>query len=56
MKKKRAAIYARVSTRDQTIASQLADLRKAADYHDWIVAEEFMENLRAGRFAPIAYA
>ena len=41
---KRAAIYARVSTDDQTTENQLRELRQVAERCGWKVAEEFVDN------------
>ncbi|KQP22897.1 recombinase family protein [Pseudorhodoferax sp. Leaf267] len=39
----KVAIYARVSTTDQTCENQLRDLRAAADRQGWTVVQEFIE-------------
>ena len=41
--KKRAAIYARVSTDKQTVANQLADLRAVAKRQGWQIVAEFTD-------------
>ncbi len=41
--KKRAAIYARVSTKDQTTENQLVELRQVAKRAGWKVAVEFVD-------------
>ncbi len=41
--KKRAAIYARVSTKDQTTKNQLVELRQVAKRSGWTVAVEFVD-------------
>lgn len=43
LKTKRVAIYARVSTDKQTTAQQLAELRAAAERHNWQIIEEFID-------------
>jgi DNA invertase Pin-like site-specific DNA recombinase len=48
MKTKRVAIYARVSTDNQTTENQLAELRKAAERHGWQVAGEFIDHAVSG--------
>jgi len=48
MKTRRAAIYARVSTDQQTAANQLAELRSAADRMGWEVAGEFVDHAVSG--------
>lgn len=45
---KRAAIYARVSTRDQDPAMQLADLRRLAEARGWTVAGEYVDHGYSG--------
>jgi DNA invertase Pin-like site-specific DNA recombinase len=44
MKKIRAALYARVSTDDQTSENQLLKLRKAAKRLGWKVVAEFVDH------------
>ena len=44
MKTIRAALYARVSTDDQTTANQLRELRAAAKRLKWVVVAEFVDN------------
>jgi DNA invertase Pin-like site-specific DNA recombinase len=44
MKPIRAALYARVSTDDQTTANQLLELRAAAKRLGWVVVQEFVEH------------
>ena len=41
---KRVAIYARVSTSDQTCDNQLRDLRAIAKRNDWEIVEEFCDH------------
>jgi DNA invertase Pin-like site-specific DNA recombinase len=41
---KRVAIYARVSTDNQTTENQLADLRSVAGRHGWTVTKEYVDN------------
>ncbi len=41
---KRAAIYARVSTDDQTTENQLRELRQVAERCGWEVVAEFVDN------------
>lgn len=41
---KRAAIYARVSTGDQTTENQIQELRAVAERHGWELAGEYIEN------------
>jgi len=41
---KRAAIYARVSTDDQTTENQLRELRQVAERCGWEIVEEFVDN------------
>lgn len=41
---KRVAIYARVSTADQTCENQLRELREAADRHGWQIVREFVDH------------
>ena len=41
---KRVALYARVSTNDQTVENQLIDLRRYAKERGWGVAGEFADN------------
>ena len=48
MKTRRAAIYARVSTDQQTAANQLAELRSAADRMGWEVVGEFVDHAVSG--------
>jgi DNA invertase Pin-like site-specific DNA recombinase len=48
MKTRRVAIYARVSTDNQTTENQLAELRKAAERHGWEVAGEFIDHAISG--------
>ena len=43
-KRKRVAIYARVSTAEQTTENQLQELRTVAERHGWEVVEEFVDN------------
>ena len=40
---KRVAIYARVSTDQQTTENQLIELRRIAMRNDWIVVQEFVD-------------
>ena len=42
-KRRRAAIYARVSTDGQTTDNQLRELRATADRHGWQIVEEFVD-------------
>lgn len=42
--KKRAALYARVSTKDQNTKNQLVELRQVAIRSGWAVALEFVDN------------
>jgi DNA invertase Pin-like site-specific DNA recombinase len=44
MKTKRAAVYARVSTDQQTTENQLAELRVVAKRMGWAIAAEFVDN------------
>ena len=44
VKKKRAAIYARVSTNGQTTENQVHELRKVARQRGWKVVAEFVDN------------
>jgi DNA invertase Pin-like site-specific DNA recombinase len=48
MKVKRVAIYARVSTDNQTTENQLTELRKAAERHGWQIAGEFIDHAVSG--------
>jgi len=41
---KRVAIYARVSTDQQTTENQLIELRRIAMRNDWIIVNEFVDN------------
>lgn len=41
---KRAAIYARVSTKDQTTENQMRELREIAERAGWAVCAEFVDN------------
>ena len=41
----KAAIYARVSTGNQTTENQLMELKKAAEKHDWDVVEVYEETI-----------
>lgn len=41
---KRVAIYARVSTRDQTTDNQMVELREIADRAGWIIVEEYIDH------------
>ena len=41
----KAAIYARVSTGNQTTENQLMELKKAAEKHDWEVVEVYEETI-----------
>lgn len=45
---KKVAIYARVSTDDQTAENQLQELRRAAEYHGWEIAGEFVDHAISG--------
>jgi DNA invertase Pin-like site-specific DNA recombinase len=47
-RRKRAAIYARVSTDEQTSENQLFELRKFAKLKGWRVAEEFVDHAISG--------
>lgn len=47
-KTKRVAIYARVSTSDQTADNQLLDLRKYCDACGWKVVDEFVDHAISG--------
>lgn len=47
-RKRTAAIYARVSTDQQTTAQQLAELRAAAERQGWQVVEEYVEHAISG--------
>lgn len=47
-KQKRVAIYARVSTSDQTAENQLLDLRKYCDACGWKVVREFVDHAVSG--------
>jgi DNA invertase Pin-like site-specific DNA recombinase len=40
---KKAALYLRVSTADQTIDNQSRELREAADRHGWAIAQVFKD-------------
>lgn len=40
---KRVAIYARVSTADQTVENQLKGLREVAERHGWQIVREFVD-------------
>lgn len=44
MKQVRAALYARVSTDEQTTENQLRELRAAAARHGWVVVGEFIDH------------
>lgn len=44
VQKRRAAIYARVSTDGQSTTNQLQELRLAAERHGWQVVEEFVDH------------
>ena len=44
MKPKRVALYARVSTDNQTSENQLLQLRAVAERHGWIVVNEYIDN------------
>lgn len=46
--KKRVAIYARVSTREQTTENQLQDLRKYSEARGWQVIGEFVDHALSG--------
>jgi DNA invertase Pin-like site-specific DNA recombinase len=48
MKPKRVAIYARVSTDQQTTTNQLIELRAVADRMGWEVADEFVDRAVSG--------
>ena len=41
----KAAIYARVSTGNQTTDNQLMELQKAAEKHDWEVVKVYEETI-----------
>ena len=41
---RRVAIYARVSTDDQTVENQLIELRLVAERHSWDVVQEFIDS------------
>jgi len=41
---KRVAIYARVSTNDQSCERQLVELREVAENHNWEIAEEYIDH------------
>jgi len=45
----RVAIYARVSTNDQTSENQLIDLRRYCRERDWTVFEEFVDHAITGK-------
>jgi len=48
MKAKRVALYARVSTNDQTTENQLEDLRRYAEERGWAVHEEYVDHAISG--------
>jgi DNA invertase Pin-like site-specific DNA recombinase len=45
---KRVAIYARVSTKDQTASNQLRDLREYCDRRLWTITEQFVDEGMCG--------
>lgn len=52
---KRAAIYARVSTRDQEATNQLLELRAFCDRKGWDVANEYIDHESGGKADRIAF-
>src|SRR5690349_10886188 len=48
MKGKRVALYARVSTDEQTAKNQLRELRLVAERHGWTIVEEFVDHGLSG--------
>ena len=48
MAKLKAAIYARVSTGEQTVENQLRELRAVAKRQGWVIVEEFTDNGLSG--------
>ena len=48
MKSKRVALYARVSTDEQTAKNQIRELRAVAERHGWTIAEEYVDHALSG--------
>jgi DNA invertase Pin-like site-specific DNA recombinase len=48
----RAALYARVSTDQQTTSNQLRELREAGQRHGWEVVGEYIDRAQSGAKAP----
>ena len=48
MKSKRVALYARVSTDEQTAKNQIRELRAVAERHGWDIAEEYIDHGLSG--------
>jgi len=48
VKSKRVALYARVSTDEQTAKNQLRELRAVAERHGWTIAEEYVDHALSG--------
>jgi DNA invertase Pin-like site-specific DNA recombinase len=48
MKTRRVALYARVSTDEQTAKNQLRELRAVAERHGWTIAEEYVDHGMSG--------
>ena len=51
---KRAAIYLRVSTQDQTTSNQEHELREAAERADWRVAKVYKDHGISGAFVHVS--
>ena len=48
MKSKRVALYARVSTDEQTARNQIRELRAVSERHGWTIAEEYVDHGLSG--------
>jgi DNA invertase Pin-like site-specific DNA recombinase len=48
VKSKRVALYARVSTDEQTARNQIRELRAVAERHGWTIAEEYVDHGLSG--------
>src|SRR5690242_4695048 len=48
MKAKRVALYARVSTDEQTARNQIRELRAVAEHHGWTIVEEYVDHALSG--------
>jgi DNA invertase Pin-like site-specific DNA recombinase len=48
VKGRRVALYARVSTDEQTARNQIRELRAVAERHGWTIAEEYVDHASSG--------